>query len=383
VRSAHPPPAVREPAPALVPGRRVVVTALGETPDEALEARFRIEPMDAPDPATLGARDVLVAVRSAAVGWVDLLMSSGQYQHLVQPPYTPGLEHAGVVAWRGPEAADAVQVGDRVLVDGLLAGPRSQGPYQRWGGFASWAVAPVEAVHPIPGRLSFDEAAGLLGAYETAYHCLVARGRLRAGETVLVLGATGATGLAAVQLARAEGATVIAVGRSPEKLARVAQEGAHHTVALRRADGAAVSLRDEVKALTGGRGVDVVYDAVGGDLSVEALRACAFGARFLIVGWAGTPLVARGKGGRGAPNANLLPTNLVMMKGLDVLGCPAVISTVRDPSLRPPRLGYVLEGARSGALRPVVSHAFPLERVHEALRAKWTGEVTGVCALRP
>ena len=114
--------------------------------------------------------------------------------------------------------------------------------------------------------------------------------------------------------------------------------------------------RDDVKALTGGRGVDVVYDAVGGEISLETLRCVKFGARFLVVGWASTPTVARGKGGRGAPNANMLPTNLIMMKGLKVLGCPMVISTQKDPSIRAPRVAHLRELVAAGKLRPHLAH---------------------------
>jgi NADPH2:quinone reductase len=354
----------------------VVVSQLGEDPLQAIADHTSLEAMSAPDPATLGPRDVLVSIRSAAVGWVDLLMTSGQYQHAPKVPYTPGLEYAGIVEWAGPEVG-GVRAGDRVLVDGFLAGPRSHGAYQAYGGYASWGVAPAEAVHAIPGELSFDQACNLLGNYETAYHCLVTRGQLRAGETVLIHGASGSTGLAAVHVAKLLGARVIATGRSREKLAAVAAQGADHTIEL------AGSLRDEVKALTDGRGVDVVYDGVGGDISVESLRCVKFGARFLIVGWAATPFVARGKGQRGAPNANQLPTNLIMMKGLSVLGCPTVISTVEDPSLRPPRLAQILEWARAGKLRPHVSHTFPLAEYRTAMRAKWNGEVTGGCVVHP
>jgi NADPH2:quinone reductase len=357
------------------PGHRVVVSHFAESPPDAIESAVSIAAQDPPDPGTLGPRDVIVAVRSAAVGWVDLLMTSGQYQHMPKPPYTPGLESAGEVVWAGSEAT--ARPGDRVIVDGLLAGPRSLGAYQAWGGFASYVVAPAEAIIPIPGALSFDEAAGLLGAYETAYHCLVARGRLAAGETVLVHGASGSTGLAAVEVAKLLGAKVIATGRSPAKLAIVKERGADHTVV------SAGSFKDDVKALTQGRGVDVVYDSVGGDISVESLRCVRFGARFLIVGWASTPLVARGQGLRGAPNANQLPTNLIMMKGLDVLGCPMAIATTNDPAIRAPRLAQVLAWAASGAIRPHVSQTFPLADVQAALRAKWAGEVVGNCILRP
>lgn len=211
------------------------------------------------------------------------------------------------------------------------------------------------------------------------------RGRLRAGETVLVLGASGSTGLAAVQVAKLLGATVIAAGRSDSKLAAVKDQGADFVINCRSSgsEPGVRPIRDEVKALTGGRGVDVVYDGVGGDLSLESLRCVAFGARFLVVGWAATPFVAKGKGLRGAPNANVLPTNLILMKGLDVLGCPTVISTLQDPSLRPPRLAQILQWAEAGRIKPHVSHVFPLSDFKEAMRAKWNGEVIGGCVLHP
>jgi len=347
-------------------GRRVIVSALAKTPLEAIE-HMALEEMAPPDPAKLSPRDVIVAIKSASVGWVDLLMTSGQYQHLPKPTYCPGLEYAGEVAWAGADVK-YVAVGDGVLVDGFLAGPRSLGAYQSYGGFASYGVAPAEAVIRIPGALSMDQACNLLGNYETAFHCLVARGKLAANETVLVLGASGSTGLAAVHLAKILGAKVIAVGRSAKKLAIVREQGADHVIQV----GAATSLRDEVKALTDGKGVDVVYDGVGGDVSNDALRCVKFGARFLIVGWAATPFGSKG-----------LQTNLIMMKGLDVLGCPTVISTVMNPSIRPPRLAQVLKWAKEGKIRPYVSHVFALDDFKEAMRAKWSGEVVGGCVLHP
>jgi NADPH2:quinone reductase len=356
-------------------GRRVVVAQLAEEPLEAVASHMAIEPQEAPDPATLAAGDVIVAIRSAQVGWVDLLMTSGQYQHLARPPYCPGLEYAGVVAWAGPAVSPELRVGAEVLVDGFLAGPRSLGAYQAWGGFASYGVAPAAAVRRIPGGLSFDQAACLLGNYETAYHCLVTRGKLSAGETVLIHGASGATGLAAVHVAKLLGARVIATGRSEAKLAVVEAQGADHVIAG--------PFRDEVKALTGGRGVDVIHDGVGGQITVESLRCAAFGARLLIVGWASTPFVARGKGQRGAPNANQLPTNLIMMKSLDVLGCPTVISTVMNPASRAPRLEAVWRWAEEGRIRPHVSDVYPLAEFQAAMRAKWEGRVIGGCVLRP
>jgi NADPH:quinone reductase len=367
-------------------GRRVVVSEFAENPIEGVEKHMSLVEMAPPDPSTLGPADVLIAIKSASVGWVDLLMLSGQYQHMPKPPYCPGLEYSGVVAWTGADVKpDEAAIGDKVLVDGAFAGPRSGGDYQSYGGYASYAVAPAMAVHRIPGELNFDQACNLLGNYETAYHCLVARGKVQAGETVLIHGASGSTGLAAVHVAKILGATVIATGRSDEKLAIVKAQGADHVINCKAAEGetGVRRFRDEVKALTGGRGVDVVYDGVGGAISLESLRCVTFGARFLIVGWAATPDVAKGKGERGAPNANVLPTNLIMMKGLNVLGCPTVISTINNPSIRAPRLAQVMEWAASGRIKPYVSDVFPLEEYQAAMRAKWTGKVTGACVLRP
>jgi NADPH:quinone reductase len=357
----------------------VVVSQLGDDPMQALEAHTELVAMPPPDPAQLGPTDVVVAVKAAAVGWVDLLMMSGQYQHLASPPYCPGLEYAGEVAWVGPRV-EGIAVGDAVMIDAFLAGPRSHGEYQRYGGFATYAVAPAAAVRPLPDGWSYDQGCNLFGSYETAYHCLVARGRLQAGETVLIHGASGATGLAAVHVARILGAQVIATGRSEHKLEVVKAQGADHVLAT-GGDGA--RFRDRVKELTGGRGVDVVYDGVGGDTSLESLRCVRFGARFLIVGWASTPFVAHGRGQRGAPNANVLPTNLIMMKGLDVLGCPTVIATVNDPGIRTERLATILDWVERGLLRPHVSHTFALSEYREAMRAKWNGQVIGGCAIHP
>ena len=191
--------------------------------------------------------------------------------------------------------------------------------------------------------------------------------------------------MAAVQIAKHLGATVIATGRSKEKLAVVAEQGADHVLCLSNPDGTpgVRRFRDDVKALTGGKGVDMVYDGVGGAISLESLRCVKFGARFLIVGWASTPFVARGMGRRGAPNANQLPTNLMLMKGLDVLGCPAVISAQHDPSIREERIRNLNAWVEAGALVPYISHEFPLHQAQAAMMAKWNGEVIAGCVLHP
>ncbi|MBL8788816.1 MAG: NADPH:quinone oxidoreductase family protein [Deltaproteobacteria bacterium] len=367
-------------------GQRVLVTALAESADAAIAGdTLRLEPMAFPDPATLAPDDVVIRVESAAVGWVDLIMASGQYQHLVTPPYTPGIEYAGTAAWVGPAAAGTVSIGDAVIVDGLQAGPRSKGAHQRWGGFATWAVAPARALVPKPAALDFDQASSVFGNYETAYHGLITRGRLAAPDTVVIHGASGSTGLAAVQIAKRVGATVIATGRSDEKLAKVRAEGADHVINIRDAasETGVRRFRDDIKALTGGRGADVVYDGVGGAVGQESLRCLRFGGRYLVIGWASTPNVAVGRGERGAPNANQLPTNLIMMKSLEVLGCPVALATFEDPSLGPPRRKQILAWVEAGLLRPQVSHRFPLSEFRAAMRAKWQGEVVGACVLTP
>lgn len=361
-------------------GQRLVLTEYGETPTDAIDRFLRLEAQPAPDPATLAATDVVLRVRSCAVGWVDLIMASGQYQHMAPPPYTPGLEFAGDVAWVG-SAVEAVAVGDRVLADGFLTGPRSGGAHQRWGGMASWAVVPEAAAMPIPEDMSHDQAVNLLGNYETATHVLDVRGRVQPGEWVLINGASGSTGLAAVHVAKRLGAHVIATGRSAEKLAVVQAQGADHVLVTADGEGGLRRFRDDVKALSGG-GVHVVYDGVGGPISIESIRSMRFGGRFCIVGWAATPYVARGKGGRGAPNANQLPTNLIQMKGLDVLGCPAIISTRHDPTLRPRRLRRIREWLGDG-LRPHHGPAFALDDWREALLAKWQSRYVGGCVLHP
>lgn len=364
------------------PGQKVVVAEYGETPLEAIDTCTFLQEQSFPTTGDLQGGDVVVSIRSGSVGWVDLIMASGLYQHLLKPPYCPGLEYSGVVEWVGSEVQQH-KVGDRVLLDGLIAGPRSSGPYQRYGGYASFAVAPEHALLPIPESFSFDQACSFLGSYETAYHCLVACADLQPGETVLIHGASGSTGLAAVHLAKLLGATVIATGRSDEKLAIVKEQGADYVINSKGEGGNVSRFRDQVKDLTEGKGVDVVYDGVGGDISMESLRCVRFGARFLIVGWAGTPFVAKSKGGRGAPNANMLPTNLIMMKGLKVLGCPTVISTEKDPSIREQRLADILRWTGEGKIKPYVSHRFPLADYKAAMRAKWNGEVIGGCVVNP
>jgi len=367
----------------MLKGTKVEITEFAETPMEGVEQYLRIVEQEVPDTNELGEDEVLIGVKSSAIGWVDLMMISGQYQHQARLPYTPGLEYCGIVLWKGEKVVE-VKLGDKVLVDGFISGPRTSGKYQEYGGFATYAVAPKEAIIPIPERLNFDQACNLLGSYETAYYCLITNGGLQAGETVLINGASGATGIAAVHIAKLIGATVIATGRSDEKLAIVKAQGADHVVNTKavNADEKVRKFRTEVKALTNGKGVDVVYDGVRGAISEESLRCVKFGARFLIVGWASTPFVAKGKGKRGAPNANRLPTNLILIKGLKVLGSPMVIATQNDLSNRKKRLSDIFQWVEEDKITPYVSNVFSLKNIKEAMRAKWNGKIIGGAAVR-
>lgn len=367
-------------------GERLVLTRYGQTREEAIDSVLRMERAPRPDGAQLRPHEALVEVRSSSVSYIDLLMMSGQYHTMLPLPCVPGMEYAGTVLATG-DAVDPARlaVGDRVMSDFLVTGPRSLGEYQAQGGWQSWALAPADGLHRVPENLNFDQACNLLLNYETPYYAFVNRARLRAGETVLITGASGAAGMAAVQVAKILGATVIATGRSDEKLAQVARFGADHTINTSPRDGETgiPRFRDEVKALTSGRGVDVVFDAVGGDVSKESMRCLDFGGRMVIVGWAENTTVAQGGGGRGSTNADHLPTNIMQMKGLYVMGSPMVIHSGREPSIRPPRLEKIFEWAREGRITPHVSDAYPLADYRAAMHAKRAGKTSGNSVLRP
>lgn len=365
-------------------GRKIIITEFAENPEDAISNHMKIVVQSAPDPSKLKPKEVILRIRAASISWVDLLMTSGQYQHMPQPPYIPGIDYSGeIVAFGSALDPSRYGIGKRFIADPIKAGPRSSGAYRSAGGLATYSVLPAEALIPVPDNLSFDQAAVLLQAYETAYHCLVARGNLQAGETILINGATGLTGLAAVEMAKMLGAKVIATGRSAKKLEKVREVGADHTICIVNDQGELRSFRDDVKELTGGHGVDVVYDAVGGAVSLESTRCATFGARFLIVGWTSTPDVARGKGLRGAPNANLLPTNIIQMKSLTVMGCPSAIAVAKDPTIRPSRLDKILGWASERKIVPRISHVFEMEQFQKAFEARWTGLVTGGCVIHP
>lgn len=362
-------------------GHRVVVSKISADPLEAVD-KLALEPMDMPDLDKLPDDAVIVGVASVAVHWVDLLMMAGQYQHAPPLPYTPGMEYSGEVLGIGKNV-DTVKPGDKVYVDGFRSGPRSYDKsYQSWGGMGTYSVAPQAAMLKLPEQFTNHQAASYLGAYETAHHALVKCADVKAGETVLIHGATGTTGLAAVQVASALGANVIATGGSDEKLAVVATQafGAGKVIATHNYN-SANKLKDSIQAVV--KGVEVVYDTVGGaKLGQDSLRSLKFGGRYCIVGWTATPFAGGGRAaGANQQSANVLPTNLIMMKGAKVIGCPVAIHTNIDPKIRPVRLGSLDKMVQDGLISPHVSHVFPLEEVREALKAKWGRQVIGGCVL--
>ena len=210
-------------------GKKIVLPKYAESPQQAIDRLLTVQDLAMPDTSALNATDVLVSIKSTTVAFVDLIMMTGQYQHMAPPPYTPGIDYAGQVIWAGSEV-QCVKVGDRVMSDFMTVGPRSKGDYQRYGGWASYAVAPETSVLSLPKGFDFDEGSVLLTNYETPYFALVNRANIRPGESVLITGASGAAGMAAVQMAKLLGATVIVTGRSDTKLAKVKAHGADHVI---------------------------------------------------------------------------------------------------------------------------------------------------------
>ena len=293
-----------------------------------------------------GAGQVLIDVHAAGVNFPDSLIIQGKYQFKPELPFSPGAEVAGIVKALGPGVA-GVQVGERVIAS------------TTWGGYAQQVLAQAERVFRMPEGMDFETAAGFLIAYGTSHHALKDRGELKAGETVLVLGASGGVGLAAVEIAKAMGARVIAAASSDEKLAVCREHGADATINYTTQD-----LRERIKALTDGRGVDVVYDPVGGALSEPALRSMAWRGRFLVVGFAAGPI----------PN---IPLNLTLLKGCSIVGVFWGAFVRNEPKRNEEEMRELVTWVRAGKLRPRISGVYPLERCAEALQRVMDRQVTG------
>ncbi len=304
---------------------------------------------DVPSPVA-GAGQIVVTTHACGVNFPDTLIIQGRYQIKPDFPFSPGGEIAGLVKEVG-EGVTHFKVGDRVLAA------------TTYGGYAEEVVAEAKRTLPIPKGMDFITAAAFVLTYGTSHHALKDRAQLKAGETLLVLGAAGGVGLAAVELGKLMGARVIAAASSPEKLAVCRAHGADELI-----DYASEDLRARIKALTDGKGVDVVYDPVGGDYSEPALRSMAWNGRFLVVGFAAGAI----------PN---LPLNLPLLKGCAVVGVFWGGFTRIEPERNQANLKELAQWASEGRLKPHVSAHYPLERAAEALEALMDRKVQGKVVL--
>jgi NADPH2:quinone reductase len=298
--------------------------------------------------APLAQGQARVAIHAAGINFPDILMVAGEYQLKPELPFTPGVEAAGEVV--EVNGAAGVAVGDRVIVK------------MRHGAYADEAVVAPSQLTRLPSTFDYAEGATFLAAHGTAYHALIDRGQLRPGEVLLVHGAGGGVGLAAVEIGKMLGATVIAAASSEEKLAVAQAWGADHLVLYRREP-----FRDAVKRITDGRGADVVFDPVGGEVFENSVRCIAWGARILVIGFTGGIGLAR--------------TNLLLIKGASVLGVRAGEAVRRNPALGEVRLKALTEWAEAGKIRPHVSHRLPLEDYAQAMRLLVDRKAIGRVAL--
>jgi len=309
----------------------------------------KLEVTDLPSPP-LAPGAVRVAVHAAGINFADLLIVQGKYQEKPPLPFSPGFEIAGVVTELGPGVAGA-RLGERVL--GIM----------EHGAYADEAVLPAERVIPIPDGMDFALAAGFPVAYGTSHGALDWRARLRAGESLLVLGAAGGVGLTAVEIGKAMGATVIAVAGGSEKLEIARRQGAHHLIDYARED-----MRARIKEITGGRGVDVAYDPVGGDAFDQALRSIAWGGRIIVIGFA-------------AGRIQQIPANIVLVKNCDVIGFFWGSYRRHRPALVRESLETLLRWFAQGKLKPHVSHRFDLAEAPRAMALLAERKATGKVVL--
>jgi NADPH2:quinone reductase len=311
-------------------------------------------------PSALAVRDVpsprpdkgqvVVSVKACGVNFPDTLIIQGKYQFKPGLPFSPGSELAGLVKEVGP-GVSGVKPGDAVSA------------FVTWGGYAEEVAVNADRLAPLPEGVDFNIAAGLTVAYGTSYHALKDRAAIKAGETLLVLGAAGGVGLAAVELGALMGARVIAAASSDEKLATCGRFGATQTINYTTED-----LRESIKRLTEGRGVDVVYDPVGGALAEPALRGMAWGGRHLVVGFA-------------AGDIPKIPLNLTLLKGCAIVGVFWGEFARRDPRAHRANMTQLYAWALSGKLKPLVSAVYPLARAADALEDLLARRVQGKAIL--
>ena len=296
------------------------------------------ERLDYADVASLtpGAGQIVLSVKACAVNFPDTLIIQGKYQYQPPMPFSPGTDVAGVVKSVGP-GVETPRPGDRVLA------------LVMHGGYAEEVALPAAAATPIPDGVDFVTAAAFQLTYGTAYHALVDRARLQPGETLLVLGAAGGVGMAAIEVGKTLGARVIAAASSPEKLAACREAGADEGI-----DYSSEDLRERLKALTGSKGVNVAYDPVGGAFTEPVLRSMAWGGRYLVIGFA-TGDIPR------------IPLNLPLLKGSSIVGVFYGGLLANDPALAQANQRQLVAWLQQGRIKPRISHTYPLRDAALAL----------------
>ena len=301
---------------------------------------------------TAGPGEVVVRVKAAALNFFDTLIIAGKYQHKPPFPFSPAAEFAGEIESVGADVS-AFAPGDRVI--GNIG----------WGAAREKVAVAADNLVAMPAGLDFDRAAGLTVTYGTTMYALNDRAKLRPGETLAVLGAAGGTGLAAVELGKLMGARVIACASSDDKIAFAKKHGADDGVNYATAD-----LKDALRALTGGKGVNVVYDPIGGAQGEAALRGMDWGGRYLVIGFA-------------AGDMPKLPLNLVLLRSYDVLGVYWGAWTQRDPQGHRANMTRILDWSAQGRLSSHVHAVYPLSEARAALKAIAERKVMGKAILRP
>jgi len=308
-----------------------------------------IREVESPRP---GSNQVLIDVKAASLNFPDALMAQGLYQVKPPLPFSPGTEIAGVIVEAGTNVR-GFHAGDRVSA---IAG---------WGGFAEECAVDAGWVTPLPAGMDFETGAAFLFTYETSLHALRDRGRLEPGETLLVLGAAGGVGLAAVEIGKVMGARVLAAASSEEKLALCRKAGAEETINY-----ASGSLRERVKELTGGAGVDMVFDPVGGPYTESALRATAWGGRLLVIGFA-------------AGDIPRIPINLALLKERSIVGVYWGESVKHDPEGHLRNVKQLMEWFAAGKVKPSISERVPLGEAAGAMQRLIHRQVMGKVVILP
>jgi len=327
--------------------RAVVVRSYGSYDDA------RVEEIDVPQP---GKGEVLLEIHAAPVNFVDLLVISGKYQFLPKLPFTPGKGPVGVIKALGEDVA-GLKVGDRVLA------------MAEQGGYAQYGLAPAKSCYVLPDGLDYVQAGAMSLAFDTSWFALRERARIQPGETVLVLGATGAVGQASVQLAKAMGARVLAGISSPAKAAVALENGADGVVDL-SAPNLRESLREQVFAQTDGRGADIILDPLGGDIFDAAIRALAWCGRLVVIGFA-------------AGHIPSVKVNYLLVKNIEVSGLQVSDYRKRRPEQVAQCYREVFDYYVQGKLKPLSASSLPLSKFNEGLRAVEERKAQGRMILLP